>query len=212
MSNKEPMTIDDIDRLYEQARHANAGSAEREALVEGLLTRDDREAVMYHFELLRDRTNEALYRALRACFDQHGRMAAVVARDVFLRQRSPAMRADALLVLGRMRSKQARQLALEVIEAEDEELRHAACVVLGWVGTEQDVETVLRERLLRDPSARVRGEAASAYREIWSRVPEVKEAAERDLAEALAGEEDEGAAARVVGALQAMSDAAGKRS
>lgn len=136
MSEGVPMTIDDIDRLYEQARRVGAGEREREALVEALLTRDDREVVMFHFELLRDRTDEALYRALRDCFDRRGKGAEAFLREVFLRELSPRARADALFVLGRMRSKHARPLALGVREAEDEELRSTACVVLGWVGTE----------------------------------------------------------------------------
>lgn len=65
--------------------------------------------------------------------------------------------------------------------------------------------TVLRERLLRDPSALVRGDTASAYRQVWYRMPQVKEAAERDFAEALASEEDEYAVGVIVISLQTIA-------
>lgn len=133
-----PMTIDEIHRLYEDARRVGAGDREREALVDALLSRHDREAVGYHFELLRERTDEALYQALRDCFERHGKAAEGVLREVFLRERSPRARADALFVLGRMRSKHARPLALKAMEAEDEALRRMGDVVLGWMGSEQD--------------------------------------------------------------------------
>ncbi len=135
-SDDVPMTIDEIERLHEEARRVGAGDREREALVDALLSRHDREAIGYHFELLRDRTDEALYQALRDCFERHGKPAEGVLREVFLRERSSRARADALFVLGRMRSKHARPLAVEAVGAEDEELRRMGGVVLGWVGAE----------------------------------------------------------------------------
>ena len=67
------------------------------------------------------------------------------------------------------------------------------------------MKTVLRERMLRDPSPLVRGDTASAYRQIWYRMPQVKEVAERDFAEALAAEEDEYAVGIIVISLQTIA-------
>ena len=94
--------------------------------------RHDREMLEHHYELLRDRSKWRLYVDLRSAFKKHGKAAEAFLLEVFPREGSPGMRADALLLLGLLRSKQARRLAIESITAEDEELRHKACVVLGW--------------------------------------------------------------------------------
>lgn len=126
------MTLDDLERLHQRARQADAGSDEHQALVEALLTRN-LEGVMDHFEQLRDRTSEALYEALRDCLDRHGTMATVVAREVFLRQRAGDAGGGA--ARARAHGEHAGAVAgARVIAAEDEGLRGTASVVLGWVG------------------------------------------------------------------------------
>jgi hypothetical protein len=79
-----------------------------------------------------------------------------------------------------------------------------AGIVLGWVGTAGDMKTVLRDRLLHDPSAFVRGNAATAFRQVWYRIPGAKESAIEILGEALSGEEDEDAIAGIVVSLQTI--------
>ncbi len=112
------------------------------------------------------------------------------------------MRGDALQILGTMRSKTARAFAKEVVAAEAETLRYRAVIVLGWVGTVRDMTTELRDRLLHDPSAFVRGNAATAFRQVWYRIPRAKDAAIEILGEALRGEEDNEVICSIVVTLQ----------
>jgi HEAT repeats len=199
------MATDELQRLYDRARSANPNFDERQELVAALLAREDREAIEYHYGLIRDRSDRRLYLDVRTSFKKRGKAAEAFSLEAYPREPSTSMRADILLLLGGLRSSGVRRLALDALSAEDEELRHKAVIVLGWVGTVKDMKTVLRDRLLHDPSPLVRGDTASAYRQIWYRMPRVKETAERDFAEALAAEDDEYAVSILVISLQTIA-------
>ncbi|MEN8184601.1 MAG: HEAT repeat domain-containing protein, partial [Myxococcota bacterium] len=154
------------------------------------------------FDLLRDQEHFYFYCSIRAAFERHGPPAEAFLIDRFRLEEDPELRGDALQILGHMRSKHARRFAKEVATTDDEELRDRAVIVLGWVGTIGDMKTVLRDRLIHDSSAFVRGNAATAFRQIWYRTPRAKDPAIEILGDALRYEEDSEAVYSIVVTLQ----------
>lgn len=89
-----------------------------------------------------------------------------------------------------MRSKYAREIALENITIRKGDLRYRSIIVLGWVGNQKDI-IILNDRLLNDPDGQLRGYAATAMRQIWFNHPKTKDGILHYLKEAIVKEEDE---------------------
>lgn len=183
------MTIPELQRLYEKAKTSD-DIDDHGALTEALLESLPREAIPYHYELLRDRPNRDLYQWLRAKFSEWEAPGEAFLLQQIKREQDPLMVADCLQILGNMNSHHARDLAREYARSEVAEIRHVAGFVLGWVGTAEDVKTVMRDLTTNDPAALVRAHTATALRQVWYRKPAVKPSALRILAEALPKEED----------------------
>lgn len=196
------MSIEALREHYRRVWREDATHREVKALVEALLEHHDTEHLRLHFELLGHREHFFVYASLRAAFEKHGPPA-----EAFLVQRypvetDPELRGDALQILGLMRSKSARGFAKEAATATEETLRYRGVIVLGWVGTVKDMRTVLHDRLLNDPSPFVRGNAATAFRQVWYRIARAKDPAVELLGEALEHEEDEEVVGSIVISLQ----------
>lgn len=201
------MSIEDLRNLrahYQRVWREDTSHEEEQEFISVLLEHHDPEHLAFHFELLRDQEHFYFYCSIRAAFERHGSPAEAFLVERFRRERDPELRGDALQILGHMHSKQARLLAKEAATADAETLRYRGVIVLGWVGTVRDMKTVLRERVLHDSSAFVRGNAATAFRQVWYRIPSAKEPAIEILGEALPLEEDEDAIAGIVVSLQTI--------
>lgn len=198
------MSIDELRDHYKRIWRENTSYQETRAFIGELLECHDREHLEFHFELLRSQEHFYLYCSIRAAFKKHGAAIEPFLIEKFETETDPFLRADALQLLGHVRSKSVRGLAKVAVTAEEETLRYRGVIVLGWVGTVGDMRTVLRERLLHDPSAFVRGNAATAFRQVWYRSSRTKESAIAILGEALALEVDEDATAGIVVSLQTI--------
>lgn len=154
-------------------------------LVDLLLANEDQETVALHYELLRDRSNRDLYLALRSAFAKRDKRA-----SEFLAGRVPLetdreMRLDLLHLLGRMRHPDAPALARALVDDPDAEARKRALYVLGWMSEANDIDTLIRTRLLEDNEAEVRRTAATSISQITDRIARAKPRAIRLLYEAL---------------------------
>ncbi|MEM9461143.1 MAG: HEAT repeat domain-containing protein [Myxococcota bacterium] len=196
------MSREELRAHYQRIWSDEASHEDESAFIEALLESHDPEHLAFHFELLGDQENFSLFCRIRAAFEKHGPPAEAFLIERFTQEEDPELRGDALQILGHMRSKRVRALAKEAITADAETLRDRAVIVLGWVGTVRDMTTVLRDRLLHDPCACVRGNAATAFRQVWYSKPRAKEPAIEILGEALPGEEDEEVICSIVVALQ----------
>ncbi len=131
-----------------------------------LLSTSDPKVIEYHFSLLKNRTNQKLFQHLRAAFAKRG----LLVEDFLVKKTREAtdkqLRADALQLLGNIRSPKAREIALDFISHADSNDRYRGCIVLGWVGGVSEIEP-LSKILLNDPVAINRGWAATALRQLW---------------------------------------------
>jgi len=198
------MTIDKLHDLYEKVWQEDPPVDDEEELIEALLARHDHEMLEFHFGLLRNREHHYVYCTIRAAFKKHGSPAESFLVEKFDTESDPNLRGDALQILGTMRSKSARAFAKEAATAEAETLRYRGVIVLAWVGTISNMKTVLNDCLLHDPSPFVRGNAATAFRQIWYERPRAKEPAIDLLGKALEVEEDDEAICSIVVTLQTI--------
>ena len=196
------MSIDALREHYRRIWREDVSFREEKEFTEALLEHHDREHLAFHFGLLHNREHFYVYCSIRAAFEKHGPRAEPFLVERFQVEKDPYLRGDALQILGHLRSKSARALAKEATTADEETLRYRGVIVLGWVGTVKDMTTVLRDRLLNDPSAFVRGNAATAFRQVWYRIARAKDPAIEILGAALGSEEDEDAICSIIVTLQ----------
>ena len=191
-----------LDRAYAVAQQTTSFAIHNEFLKK-LLSMPEPEAVEYHYNLLHRRENRELYLRVRAAFEKRGRAAEVFMLSKLSREPDTDLQADILLMLGLMRSLEARRIALDFIPNESPKLRHFACLVLGWVGTEQDLAK-LGKILLEDVEPRVRGTASTALRQMWYRIPVIKNQLPLYLMSALEKETDEQAQQEIIIVVQEL--------
>ena len=196
------MSIDALREHYQRVWRADATHDEEKGFITALLEEHGRERLDFHFELLRNREHFYFYCAIRAAFEEHGAVAEPYLVARFREESEPHLRGDALQILGHMRSKNARGLAREAVRDEAVTVRNRGVIVLGWVGTAADVRTVLTERLRHDPAVVVRGNAATAFRQIWYYNRGDRDEAIELLGEALKAEDDETVVCSIVVTLQ----------
>lgn len=158
-----------------------------------LLSSDDDDVLDFHLSILSDDIDDYLRRDLFAFFSDR-KDKAKVGEFLFKKYTQGiedlAIKADVIQILGHLRSKYAREVALENITVKKGDIRYRSIIVLGWVGNDKDI-AVLNERLLNDPDEQLRGYAATAMRQIWFNYPKTKEAILHDLKEAIGQEKEE---------------------
>lgn len=110
--------------------------------------------------------------------------------------------ADILHLLGGLRSKSARPLALQMAGHKHPELRCRAAYVLGWTCHQKDLATLAK--LLEDDDPRVRETTASAHSQVFHRLPRARDRLVRNLKTVLEREEDLSVLAQVVLELQTL--------
>lgn len=196
------MDISVLDRDFKIAFETTDYTQHQEFTKE-LLASNETEIITYHFNLLKKRENWKLYQQVRQAFLKRG-----VEGEKFLITRmksedDPELQGDALFLLGLLRSKEALALARSFVGHQDPDHRYKACVVLGWIGTENDID-ILRDLLLNDPKALIRGYAATAQRQLWRRLPETKSKILASLKKALENEVDEEALSLIIISIQTI--------
>ncbi|HEX5752136.1 MAG TPA: HEAT repeat domain-containing protein [Archangium sp.] len=195
------MDIKQLERAFKSASLPTAEDEEQHSLVQQLLSSNDTEILRYHYDLLRQQENWSLFCWLRNGFAKRGPQGEDFLLQAFEKEEDPEMRGTIVHILGRMRSKGARPLALRLIASDSASLHHTAAYVLGWVGTAEDVR-LLEDLLLRDSESEVRADAATAHFQLVNRIPEAKERALQSLKRGLMQEKEEEVLASIIISLQ----------
>ncbi len=161
---------------------------------EMLLESDASEVLDFHLKILETTEDEYLKRDFFSFFSKR-KSKEKVAEYLFekfknAKENENALKADIIQILGHLRSKYGKKLALENITIRKGDIRYRCIIVLGWLGDEHDLEK-LNERLLNDPDGQLRCYAATAMRQIWYNHPKTKDKILGYLKEALDSEADE---------------------
>lgn len=159
----------DLKTLQAEFDALETGSSftERLAFIKKLLAETTPEAVQFHLQLLNRRENQQFYYEVRACFDKRGMDAEPALLDILDGKSTVTGKADALQLLGHLRSPSAPEYARGYLGSPDRELRYKAIIVLGWTGKGIDDVKRLEHAIKTDPDPQLRGFAASAIRQMW---------------------------------------------
>jgi len=196
------MDIETLEREFTLAK-ASTDYDQHQKFIKQLLSSDAPEIIAYHFSLLKRRENWDLYQDIRYAFRKRGAVAERFLVDKMKTESDPELQADALQILGGLRSKEVLPLARHFVSHQDPDLRYRACIVLGWVGTEDDID-ILGNLLLNDSKGLIRGYAATALRQLWRRLPEAKPQILVNLKKALESEIDAEALPLIIVSLQSI--------
>jgi HEAT repeat protein len=194
------MDTRDLERIYEEIKDTEDVSKYMQ-FTKDLLASSEPEVIDYHFGLLARCKNARLRQHIRAAFVKRGKPAEGYLSQKMKTTQDPALQADILHMLGRLRSEASKPLAREFAAHGDPDHRNTACYVLGWVGEKQDIP-LLRHLLLNDPDARVRRDAATAHDQFMIRLPDVRKDLLANLGDGLRSEKDEEVLAWIVMTLQ----------
>jgi hypothetical protein len=172
------MSIDKIKKEYEYAKEgeylSEGEQVRRNMLFIKLLMADNSpDVVTYHYNLLKERDYKDLYYDIRAAFEERDGAEEFLINKIST-EVDPITLGDILHLLGILKSSKATHFAREIVNCENNYQREVALYVLGWLGNESDI-TILNEHLLSEQSSRLRITAASAHRQIYFRLPELKD-------------------------------------
>lgn len=140
--------------------------------VKMLLSENSPEMISYHYDLLKKREYKELYYDLRAAFMDRPQVEDFLVKKLTT-ETDPVALGDILHSLGIIGSTNAAPLARQYINFNNDYQREVALYVLGWVGNESDI-AILNEHLLNEVSSHLRITAASAHRQMYYRLPELK--------------------------------------
>jgi HEAT repeat protein len=192
------MSITILNELYQNLKKAKNPYDVIFNLKEVLLSSDHHDFLEFHYSIIQDkslpdnvRSNIKSFFFSEAANKRNKETVAEFLYNKYLQGiEDISLRADVIQLLGNLRSKFAKQVALENITIRKGDLRYRSIIVLGWVGDKNDLE-ILNERLINDPEPQLRGYAATAMRQIWFNHPKTKDAILKLLKIAIEHEEDE---------------------
>jgi len=176
-----------IDELEKQFKEADATDSFSALLSFGkcLTASDEPEIIEYHFNLFQRAKNKKKLHSFLVTFFERRRD---LGRDYLLRristEQDPFLIATSLQILGHMRCPEVLALARGFITDQEALVREWACIVLGWVGTAQEIE-LLGKVQINETDCNTRKWAATQQMHIWLRFPDVKNAVVANLRVAL---------------------------
>ena len=170
------MDINELEKEYEFAKEAENIPGVRITrnmnFVKNILSENTLPIISYHYDLLKKREYKELYYDVRAAFKKRPEAEGFLIEKLSI-ETDPITLGDILHLLGGIRSSHATPVARQFVNNENDFQREVALYVLGWVGTESDIE-ILNEHLLSERSSHLRITAASAHRQMYWRLAELK--------------------------------------
>lgn len=125
--------------------------------------------VEFHYELLKNENlSESFRQSLSSRFDEHDE-----AEDFLISKldnnQDIEFQADIIFLLGKLDKKNKSKIldyARKFTESENDYKRDRAIIVLGWIGTINEVE-ILGKHLLEDENSKCRAWSASSFMQMW---------------------------------------------
>jgi hypothetical protein len=202
------MSISELEKKYKFALEGqNLSEGDRiirnMQFVKFLLSDNEKSTVEYHFELLKKRDYKELYYYIRAAFKKRPDIEMFLL-DKITKENDPILLGDVLHILGGIRSLQGLSIAREYVNSTHEYQKEVALYVIGWMGDEKDI-MLLNKCLLNEDSQKLRITAASAHRQIYFRLPDLKSELLQSLKKGYEKEEDDEVLSWIIIMIQSIA-------
>lgn len=185
------------------------------AFCKKLVASNDLEILDFHYGLLRDQSvGDVLYQHLRRAFSKRGPAGEDYLHRKLGAETDAVLQGDVLQLLGGMKNHGGKRLgetaewARKLLQSDVDTVRCRALWVLGWLGTTDDIDTVIADRLFHDPDHENRGWAATAMMQIYFSDNTAAEKSLGCLKQAMRAEKDYFALEMILIAIQELT---GKR-
>jgi len=194
------MTLDELKQEYQSIK--NQESYAKFFKFSKQLTSSHEDTFLdYHLHIIGETENNKILQVLANAFTKRGKSAEQYLLKKINQEKDSRKKGMILQMLGKMGSTDSIPHALDFIESEDSNLQYRGIIVIGWVGTPNELEH-LEEILLSHNNPEIRGYAATAMRQIWFRLPEVKDSVINSLQKALNNETTEETLSSIIIVLQ----------
>ncbi len=130
--------------------------------------------VEYHYSLLKDKTLDDKFRlSLRSRFNKHQEAGQAFLLSKLDNNEDVDFHGEIIFMLGELNTGKNKPDKHKVIDytrklaiSSDTYTRDRAIIVLGWIGTTEDIP-LLADRLLNDPNEKCRTWAATSFMQMW---------------------------------------------
>lgn len=147
-------------------------------LKEKLLSSDSEDFLQFHYEISNDSSvKDGIRNMIRSSFYsdiENKRDKDKVSLFLYKKYNNSVLdkeKSSILKILGHLKTSIAKQIAEKEINSFSFDLRYSSIIVLGWIGTPEDI-LLLNNQMLLDSSPTLRGYSATAMRQIWFNYPE----------------------------------------
>ncbi|WP_295811433.1 HEAT repeat domain-containing protein [uncultured Apibacter sp.] len=133
-----------------------------------LISSNDKEMLEFHYSLLKIKDDAVLYYEIRTTFEERPKeIIEPFLLDKLKTEQDISLKGDIIQLLGGIGSFEILPYVKSNIKSEIRDIRYRCIIVLGWIGTKEDLP-ILNERLINESDDELRGYAATAMRSLWS--------------------------------------------
>ncbi|MCF6348447.1 MAG: HEAT repeat domain-containing protein [Flavobacteriaceae bacterium] len=159
------MSLEKLKKKYEMAFKSEDLSLQLDFLDE-LLENNEDEIILFHYNLLKNKSDKRFFQYLRADFKKRGQKGESFLLDKIKEETDLELKGEILHILGGMRCASAKPFAKDLLNETDYNSKYKGIIVLGWLGSKEEIPILNRE-LLKNEIPELRAFAASALRQIW---------------------------------------------
>jgi len=194
------MTLNELKQEY-RTIEGNGSYAEFFKFSRKLNSSNEEGFLNYHLQIIGETENQKLMQVLANSFVKRGIDAEKYLLYKINQEQDNRIKGIILQMLGKMGCAESIPYALNFVKGTDANLQYRGIIVLGWVGTSNEIRS-LEELLFSHDSPEIRGYAATAMRQIWFRLPKVQRQVSTSLQKALLHETNEETLSSVIIVLQ----------
>jgi hypothetical protein len=194
--------LKELQELYLSANNS-ADLSEQLDFIDKLMLENDDETISFHYKLLKDKKDERFFQYLRGDFKKRGSSGEQFLLKAIKNENDPDLKAEALFILGSMKSAEAKPIAIQFLKEEKYDYKYKGIIVLGWVGGKEEI-SVLEKELKNSKNSKLRAFSASALRQIWHNHSRLNKRILKIYNEALRTETDDNVNKTVIACTQDM--------
>ncbi len=164
--------LEQLEQEYNQLLH-HYDEVKSIEFINELIKHTEKEFLKFHFNTLKDQSNEPLFYELRGEFYRHGETVKPFLLDKLENEADKSLQAEALFILGTLDD--LNDIDKEIIKKSakqfienytDYKHQYYGIIVLGWIGGKDEIP-ILENQMINNDNPELRAIAATAIRQIY---------------------------------------------